>query len=210
MNWKRWILLLTTIGVAGAQQREIGILGGGGLSNGLPILDAPTSVSAGLRPGPAIGVLLGQDLYSHWSGEIRYLFEQREFHLASGGTTAGFSGQAHAFHYDLVYQRRIRDNRVRPYLAAGGGVKIFRGTGQETPYRPLMEDAYLTRTQQVKPMLTAGGGVKIQVGNRMMLRFDIRDQVTPFPEKIVAAAPGRKIEGWLQDFVPSVGLSWRF
>jgi len=210
MYSKRSILLLLMIGAAGAQPREIGILGGGGLSNGLPILGAPVPASAGLRSGPAVGVLVGQDLYPHWSGEIRYLFEQREFHLASGGATASFSGQAHALHYDLVYQRRTRNNRVRPYLAAGGGVKIFRGTGQETAYRPLMEDAYLTRTQQIKPMLTAGGGVKIQVGNRLMLRVDIRDQITRFPEKIVASAPGRKIEGWLHDFVPTVGLGWRF
>src|SRR5258708_5226137 len=132
MNSKRWIPLLLLVGAAGAQPREIGVLGGGGFSNGLAILGAPVSASAGLRSGPAIGVLVGQDLYPHWSGEIRYLFELREFHLASGGTTAGFSGQAHALHYDLVYQRRTHNHRVRPYVAAGGGVMIFRGTGQET------------------------------------------------------------------------------
>jgi hypothetical protein len=210
MNWKRWIPLLLLIGAAGAQQREIGILGGGGLSNGLPILGAPVSASAGILSGPAVGVLLGQDLYSHWSGEIRYLFERREFRLAAGGGTAGFSGQSHALHYDIIYQHRTRNNRLRPYLAGGGGVKLFRGTGQETAYRPLMEDAYLTRTQQIKPMLTAGGGIKVQTGNRMLLRIDIGDQITRFPEKIVAAAPGRKLQGWLHDFVPSVGVSWRF
>jgi hypothetical protein len=198
------------IGSAGAQSREIGILGGGSLSNGLPILGAPVAASAGFVAGPAIGVLVGQDLYAHWSGEIRYQFEQREFRLAAGTTTAGFSGQAHALHYDLVYQRRTRNQRVRPYVAVGGGVKLFRGTGQEIAYRPLMEDAWLTRTQQLQPMLTGGGGVKIQAGSRMVLRIDIRDEVTRFPDKIVAAAPGRKIEGWLHDFVPGVGLSWRF
>ena len=210
MTAKGLTLLLLAISSAAAQLREIGILGGGGVSNGLPVFGAPISASAGLRSGPAIGVLVGQDLYSHWSGEIRYQFEPREFHIASGGATAGFSGQAHALHYDLVYQRRGRNQRIRPYAAAGGGVKVFRGTGQETAYRPLMEDAYLTRTQQIQPMLTAGGGVKILAGDRMTLRIDIRDEVTRFPDRIVAAAPGRKIEGWLHDVVPCVGLSWRF
>jgi hypothetical protein len=210
MNSKGWILCLFTIGMVGAQQREIGILGGGGFSKGLSITGAPISASAGWQPGPAVGILVGQDLYSHWSGEIRYLFEQREFHLASGGSTAGFSGQAHALHYDLVYQRRTSDSRVRPYVAAGGGVKIFRGTGPETAYRPLMEDAYLTRTQEFKAMLTVGGGLKVEISNRMMLRVEVRDQITRFPNQIVAAAPGRKTDGWLHDLVPSVGLSWRF
>jgi hypothetical protein len=138
------------------------------------------------------------------------MFEQREFHLASGGTTAGFTGQAHAVHYDLVFHPGPRKNRIRPYFAAGGGVKIFRGTGQETAYRPLMGDGYLTRTQQLKPMATAGGGVRIQIGNRMALRIDVRDQITRFPTKIVATAPGRTIDGWLHDLVPSVGFSWWF
>jgi hypothetical protein len=210
MFFKSLILPLLMIGAAGAQQREIGILGGGGFSNGIPILGASPSASAGFRSGPTIGVLVGQDLYSHWSGEIRYLFEQREFHLASGGATAGFSGQAHAFHYDLVFHTGPRRGRVRPYVAAGGGLKLFRGTGQETAYRPLMEDAYLTRTQQLKPMVTAGGGVRFQIGKRMAMRIDVRDQITRFPEKIVAAAPDRRIDGWLHDLVPSIGLSWWF
>jgi len=209
MNSKPLVLLLL-VTAAGAQQREIGFLGGGGLSNGLPISGAPIAASAGLRTGPAVGFLLGHDLYSHWSGELRYSFEQREFHLSSAGTTAGFSGYAHAIHYDLVYQRRTRNNRVRPYVAAGVGAMIFQGTGQETAYRPLMEDAWLTHTTQVKPMFTVGGGAKIHLGGRMMLRVEFRDQVTRFPEKIVAAAPGMKIEGWLHDFLPTVGVAWRF
>jgi hypothetical protein len=210
MYSKRWIILLMLASSGGAQSREIGILGGGGVSNGLSIFGAPVPASTALHAGPVVGVLLGQDLYSHWSGEIRYLFEQREFRVASDGASVGFSGQAHSLHYDLVYQRRTRDQWIRPYAAAGGGVKLFRGTGQETSYRPLMEDAYLTKTLQIQPMLTAGGGVKIQVGSRVMLRIDMRDEITRFPDKIVAAAPGRKIEGWLHDFVPGVGFSWMF
>jgi hypothetical protein len=184
------------IGAAGAQQREIGILGGGGFLNGVPVQGA--------------GVLIGQDRYSRWSGEIRYLFEQRDLRITSGGTTARFSGQAHALHYDLVFHTRPRTGRVRPYVAIGGGIKIFRGTGAETAYRPLMEYVYLTRTQELKPMLTAGGGVKFQLGRRMTLRGDFRDQVTPFPRKVIAPAPGMALDGWLHDFVPTVGVSWRF
>lgn len=210
MYWMKLFLLFAMIGAAPAQQREIGILGGGGFLNGVPLQGAPGSASAGFRSGPAAGILIGQDRYSHWSAEIRYLFEQRNVRITSSGTTAGFSGQAHVLHYDMVFHTRPRNARVRPYVAIGGGIKLFRGTGAETAYRPLMEYAYLTRTQELKPMLTAGAGVKFQLGKRMMLRGDFRDQVTPFPRKIIAPAPGIALGGWLHDFVPAVGVSWTF
>ena len=77
-------------------------------------------------------------------------------------------------------------------------------------YRPLMEYAYLTRTQELKPMLTVGGGLKLRLGERILARLDFRDQITRFPRRIIAPAPGMTLGGWLHDFVPTVGLSWMF
>lgn len=201
--------LILAVGAAQSQTREIGVIGGGAFLRGLPIQGAPANTSAGFQPGAVGGVLFGQDLYSHWSGEIRYLFEQRNLRVVSGGKSASFAGQAHVLSYDLIYHTRSREERVRPYLAVGGGMKLFRGTGEEEAYRPLMEYAYLTRTQQLKPMLSVGGGVKWAVGKRMALHIDFRDQITPFPRKLIAPAPGMTLQGWLHDFVPTVGLSWR-
>ncbi len=176
---------------------------------GLPIQGAPADTSAGFQPGAAGGVLLGQDLYNHWSGEIRYLFELRNPRVSSAGQTASFAGQAHVIQYELIYSTRTREERVRPYLAAGGGIKLFRGTGAEEAYRLNMQYADLTHTQELKPMLSVGGGVKWTVGKRMILRVECRDQITPFPTKLIHAAPGMSLKGWLNDFVPTVGLSWR-
>jgi hypothetical protein len=195
---------------ARAQQREAGILGGGGFMNGSALRGASTPVTAGFSPGPAVGVLIGHDLYSHWSGEIRYVFEEQDARLRSSGITAGFAAQAHVLNYDLVLHARPRQDRVRPYIAVGGGIKIFRGTGAEVAYRPLMDYAYLTRTQELKPMLTLGGGVKFRLGRRMMARIDFRDQLTRFPHKVIQPAPGMTLNGWLHDFVPTVGVSWVF
>jgi hypothetical protein len=207
---KRFLLLFAMVLGSRAQQREIGILGGGGFLNGVPVEGAEASVTASFSPGPAAGVLIGQDLYSRWSGEIRYLFEQRDARLRSSGAAAGFAGQAHVLHYDLVFHTRPRRDRVRPYVAVGTGIKIFRGTGAEISYRPLMEYAYLTRTQELKPMLTVGGGVKFRLGARMLARIDFRDQLTRFPHRVITPAPGMTLAGWLHDFVPTVGLSWMF
>ncbi|MBZ5617569.1 MAG: hypothetical protein LAQ69_02370 [Acidobacteriia bacterium] len=210
MYSKRLLLLFAIVLGARAQQHEIGILGGGGFLNSTPVEGAAASVTASFSPGPVAGVLIGHDLYSHWSGEIRYLFEERDARLQSSGTRAGFSGQAHVLDYELVLHARPRMDRVRPYVAAGGGIKVFRGTGAEMAYRPLMEYAYLTRTQELKPMLTVGGGLKLRLGERILARLDFRDQITRFPRRIIAPAPGMTLGGWLHDFVPTVGLSWMF
>ena len=193
-----------------AQTREIGILGGGGFLTGSPVSGAAASVTAGFSPGLAAGAFIGQDLYPRLSGEIRYLFEQRDPRLQSGDVRSSFAGQAHAIHYDLVWHANTREDRVRPYVAVGGGVKVFRGTGAEVAYRPLMEYAYLTRTQELKPMMTFGGGVKIRLGRQMIARMDLRDQLTRFPTKVITPAKGMSLSGWLHDFVPVVGVSWIF
>jgi hypothetical protein len=210
VHWKGISLLAVTLWSAAAQTREIGFLGGGGIMRGVAIQGAPAGISAGLQPGLAGGVLFGQDLYRHWGGEIRYLFEQRNLRISSGNVSSSFSGQAHVVHYDLVYYPGSRESAVRPYLAAGGGMKLFYGAGTETSYRPLMEYAYLTRTHELKPLATIGGGVRIALSRRMWLRIDVRDQMTPFPTRVIAPAPGMSISGWLHDFVPTVGMSWRF
>ncbi len=206
----RFGLVLLACAAAAAQQREIGILAGGGWAVGLPVQGAPASTSAGLRPGVAAGAFLSHDLYRHWSGEIRYLFALRSLQVTSGGETASFSGQTHVLHYDLVYQARPVGERVRAYVAVGGGMKIFRGTGAEAAYQPLMQYAWLTRAQELKPMLTLGGGMKFRLGRRMVLRIDIRDQITRFPRKMVTPAAGMKLDGWLHDLVPVAGLGWLF
>ena len=202
--------ILLVLGALHAQNREIGVVGGAGFLPGVPVQGAGPAVSAGFGPGPAVGAFLGHDLYSHLSGEIRYLFELRNLQLNSGGASASFSGRAHVLQYEVRYHFRPRSERIRPYLAAGGGMKLFQGTGAETAYQPLMQYAYLTRTQQLKPMLSVGGGVKFYLVHRMVLHVDLRDQMTGFPANVISPAPGMKISGWLHDFVPTVGLSWAF
>lgn len=204
------LLFFVLLGAAEAQQFEIGVLGGAGFLNGNSVGGAPVPVSAGFSPGPAAGILFGHDRYARWSGEIRYLFEQRGPRLSSGRTTAGFSGQAHVLQYDMLLHTRPRTNRVHPYVTIGAGAKIFRGTGAETAYRPLMEYVYLTRTTELKPMVAIGGGLKLRFRERFVARLDFQNQITRFPRKVIAPAPGMTLGGWLLDFIPTVGLSWVF
>ena len=204
----RIFLLLGLFAAAHAQQFEIGALGGGGFANSVAIQHTPAS--AGLSPGPAAGIVFSHDRYARWSGEIRYLFEERRPRLTSGPVTASFTGQTHAMQYDMVFHTRRREERVQPYLAVGGGIKIFRGTGAETAYRPLMQYGYLTQASEFKPMLAVGAGLKIRVGRRLMARMDFQNQITRFPKKVITPAPGMTLGSWLLDFIPTVGLSWIF
>ena len=106
MYSKRLFFLIAIVLEARAQQREVGILGGGDFVNGALIGGTAAAVTASFSPGPGVGVLIGHDLYSHWSGEIRYLFEERDARLRSTGATAEFATQAHVLHYDLVLHAR--------------------------------------------------------------------------------------------------------
>ena len=99
---------------------------------------------------------------------------------------------------------------MRPFVAGGGGIKFFRGTGKERAYQPLSNLALLTKTQEVKGLISVGGGVKAVVSDHVLLRVEFRDYITPFPKEVITPSPGAKISGWLHDLVPMVGITFRF
>ena len=204
----KYVLLSIAVCAAHAQTLEIGVVGGGGFLPGVPVAGAPSSVSAGFQSGPAVGAVFTQNMYSRVSGEITYLYELGNLHLSSASDSATFAGRSQVLEYEILYHLRPRNARVRPYFAVGGGMKIFQGTGAEAAYQPLMQYAYLTRTKELKPMLAFGGGVRVALRGKMAARFDLRDQLTTFPTKVISPAPGLAINSWLYDFVPTVGLEW--
>jgi len=89
-------------------------------------------------------------------------------------------------------------------------MKLYTGTGHEVTYQPLETIALLTKTQQIKPMISVGGGIKMILAPRLVLRAEVRDYITTFPNKIIVPIPGTKASGWLNDFVPMVGISYIF
>ncbi len=207
-----WLFILALgLSASGfAQEWEIGGVGGAGFLNGLDVTQAGASATTGFKSGVAFGAFAGSNLYSHLSGEIRYTYQMSDLKISSGGTEVGFSGVSHAVHYDFLYHPAARRSKVQPFVAAGAGVKLFRGTGKEQAYQPLSNFAYLTKTQDLRPLITAGGGIKYRISEHMIFRAEIRDYITPFPNKVITPAPGAKVSGWLQDFVPMFGLSFIF
>ena len=130
--------------------------------------------------------------------------------LADLYAVANLDAAAHALHYDFLLYATNRRSHLRPFAAAGAGIKRFTATGQESLSQPLSQFATLRHADEVKALISFGGGVKVSLSEHWLLRVDFRDYATPFPKKLIAPAPDAKVHGWLHDFVPMLGLDWRF
>ncbi len=123
--------------IASAQEWEIGGMGGAGFMNGMSVTSLGASGTTGFASGGAFGAFVGSNLYPKLSGEIRYLYQMDDLKVSGGGTSATFAGVSHAISYDFVYHPMKRRSKAQPFVAAGAGVKIFRGTGKEQAFQPL-------------------------------------------------------------------------
>lgn len=204
-------ILLSAAALSGfAQQWEVGGGAGLGFAPGVSVTSALGSATTGFKSGASFGAYVGQNLYPHLSGEFHYGFLQSDLRLQSGGTEATFSGVAHVFHYDIVYHTNRKGARIQYFAAAGGGMKIFRGTGKEAAYQPLSQFGYFTKTQALKPMVSVGAGIKYALTERVVLRTEFRDYITAFPKDLIAPAPGAKFGSILHSFVPMVSIAYEY
>ena len=189
-----------------AQQWEIGGALGYGIYTHQTVERSNAQAKAGFRHGLAFGIVGGQDLYRYVGGELRYTYRDSDPKLSSNGTDVRFAGEAHAIHYDFLINAAPKGSRIRPFLATGLGIKVFRGTGLETAFQPLNNLAVYTRVREVKPLISLGAGIRIAVSRHLTMRLDVRDYITPFPAQVIAPVPGARLTGWLHDFVPMVGV----
>jgi hypothetical protein len=194
-------------GVCAAQQWEVGASGGFDFATEATVKRGTETGKTGLKPGPSVGVFVVQNMYKHIGGEFRYTFGMSDFKVSSGGTEATFSGQTHSIHYDILYLTGSKDARVRAFLAAGGGIRVYRGTGEQHAQQNLGQFIALTKTQQIKPLISFGGGVKMRLSHRVYLHLEARDYLTPFPSNVLAPVPPSTVSGWIHDIVPMVGIS---
>jgi len=205
-----WVgLLAGALSSAQGESVEWGVAGGGSFFQGKSVTAPFGSAQAGFARGFAAGFWGGHN-YCWIGGEIRYLFAHQPLEVASGAARADFRGQSHAIHYNLLIHAAPAGARVRPFAAVGGGIKGYRGTGTERLYQPLQEYALLTKTSQWKGLLVLGGGLKWTLSPRVVLRLEVYDYVTEFPEKVIAPAPGARIGGWIHNVVPAVGVGFQF
>ncbi len=168
------------------------------------------SAKAGFERGLGGSIWLGQNMYRRIGGEVRYDYALNGMRLDGGSTKVTFGGQTHAFHYDIHYHFTDRGGKVRPYVLFGGGVKFYDGTGTETAFQPLQSVAVLTQTQEIVPMVTFGAGVKFQVTAKVNMRLEFRNNMSPFPKKVITPTRSSGGDGWTNNFLPLVGISLVF
>jgi hypothetical protein len=205
------ILLLTFGLCAFAQQWEVGGIGGASFLNHVSVNNPGVgTATAGFSPGVVAGVFLGQNIGEHWSGEIRYEFFDTNLKLSGAGTSATFSGVAHAVHYDLLYHFTRKNSPLQFFVAAGGGMKVFVGSGLQEAFQPLQQFGYFTQTHQIKPMASVGGGLTYRIGDHLRFRAEIRDFISAFPTNVIAPPPGVTYGKMLNDIVPMAGISYLF
>jgi outer membrane protein with beta-barrel domain len=194
----------------GPRKWEVGALGGGSFYNSAPVSGPAGSGDAGIKNGLAVGGFVGNDVYRLLGGEIRYEYLPGDLKVSSGGASATFNGQAHAIHYDFLFHFAPSGSHIRPFVSAGGGVKIYQGTSSATVTQPLSALALLTNTHETKGLGVFGGGIKARLTRHAMLRFEVQDFLTPFPRQVIAPAPGAKISGLLNEIVFMAGLGFTF
>ncbi len=196
---------------AAQSEMEIGALG---LISDYMSLDVSNTARSG-NVGPGLGFsggfVLGQTMSDRWGGEFRYLYFKNDLQLDAGSDSAELGAQSHAVHYDVLYYFSDPDVRVRPYVAAGIGVKHYQGTGAEDPFQPGNDLALLTATSQSMFMGDAGVGVKFRIGDKAIFRVEFRDYMTGVPKDVIAASPGADLQGGiLHHWAPLFGITWTF
>ncbi|HLJ47230.1 MAG TPA: outer membrane beta-barrel protein [Bryobacteraceae bacterium] len=202
---------VATAGAAFAQKWEVGAGVGGAFYTSQSFTNAGSSATGSLSMGPVVSAWLGNNSGRLLGGEFRYDYEFTNLELNSGGTKASFGAQTHSFHYDFLFHFAPREARIRPFVAAGGGIKMFRGTGTEQAFQPLSNLGLLSKTSQIEGLVSVGGGVKFTLASIVQLRLEVHDYLTPFPNKVIAPGLGAKGgSGWLQDFVPMAALAITF
>jgi len=194
-----------------AQKWEVGFGAGGSFLTSQTVTNPAGNADATRDPGLALSAWLDNNIGSGlFGGELRFDHEMGDLKLTSGGTTVKFGSQSNAIHYDFIYNFASSESAVRPFVAAGGGVKWFSGTGTEQVYQPLSNIAVFSDVRDLRPMASVGGGVKFNIAKSTLLRLEVHDYLTPFPSKLIAPVAGSSVSGWLQDFVVMAGLSFAF
>jgi hypothetical protein len=193
-----------------AQGWEIGAgVGYGAYRNGA-IISPNGTAEAGIRNSRVFTGVVNQDMSDRFSGEVRYIYHAGETFLASGSVRGSVTAQSHAVHYDILVHAAPRDRRLRPFVTGGIGAKLYETTGSTPSPQPLPRIAGLTNQSQWRPVYVFGGGVKLRVKEHLILRGDVRDYLTGFPDNLFAPAAGAVMHGLFHQITPMVGLGYSF
>lgn len=210
MKLFQWLVVcafLSSLPAALAQKWEFGGGAGTGFYTSNDLTSPAGTASAKIKPNLAASAWLANDK-NKWGGELRYNYQRGDLQLKQASTVATFGAEAHSIHYDFLYHFKDQEWNVRPFVAFGAGIKMFKGTGQEVLAQPLSRIALLTKAQDLVAMASVGAGFKVRLSEHAQLRVDVHDYITPFPKEVIVPVSGSSGKGWFNDIVPMVGIAW--
>lgn len=209
MYRKLGAILCASVCFAGPGPFELGGTIGYGVYRNTSVNAPAGTATAGFHNAFSAGAFFGEDLYQHLSGELRYTFQDGDPFVSAGGMMGTIQGQSHAVHYEFLLHPTRRSSKIRPYFAVGAGIKDYRTNGPAPVPQPLPQIVTLAPRHDDVGLFTAGVGVRYRLTNRMYLRGDFLDYLTPFPKQLFVPAANGADRGYLHQFTPSLGISFR-
>ncbi|MEO8370175.1 MAG: outer membrane beta-barrel protein [Candidatus Solibacter sp.] len=197
-------------GVCCAQNWVIGGGLGYGAYKNATITSPGGTADAGIKSQMVVTGAVSEDLFEHFAGEFRYVYQGGDTFLKSGSVESGVKAQSHTFVYDVLIHLRPRAGRIRPFAAGGFGAKYYDTTGNLPSPQPLNRIASLTTQSEWKPLFDVGGGVKIRVHDRVGVSGEFRDYISLFPERLFSPAAGAKRSGMMHQFTPMFTVGYSF
>jgi len=193
-----------------AQTWELGVVGGYGWYRNPSITNPPDSGIAGFPARAAVGIVAGENPYNHLGGEFRWLFRFGGPQLQSNGITESALGYTNTITYDFLFHLTPRESKIRPFVAAGAGIKVYTGSFRDIN-QPLAAFAVLRPVTQVREAISVGAGLKYLLPKHIQFRLDVHMVTTPLPDRVIQLTrPLTQIHGWVYDVLPLGGLSYVF
>jgi hypothetical protein len=203
------LLLFGALPAAYGQRWEFGAGGAGSFYQSRTVSGPLGSGDAGFKTGGGFYASLGQ-IGNRYGGELRYTYLFNDMRVKTDRGTTTLGGRSQSVEYNLHYYFRDGESSVRPYLIAGGGVRLFTGINGGPAIQPTMNVAVLTNTTQISPLLTGGAGVRVRLNARLAFRAELRTAFTPSPEDVITPTYGAKLGGWFFNVLPVAGITYEW
>ena len=191
----RVVLTLAVFAVAAsAQVAEFGANAGWNLlrNSGIGSLSTtnPSPDDVTLKDGFRLGFRLTFNTLNFFGHEVGYAYNRSPWHDSSSNTDAGSA--VHQGFYDILVYGAPEGKKIRPFAAGGVQFSNFVFPGYSVT----------SGGGSTKFGVNYGGGVKVKISPMFLIRFDVRNYMSPKPFGLPAQT------GWLKQLEALAGFSF--